>query len=235
MGQQANLSLFPIPVSVGTFGEASRELNKQLVIDSLDGLATTEVEERSGIHVKQTVSDLEGKYNSFAKLQALVTDYARGVVSWAGTHNSDIKSEFFWCNLNQRRDAFHMPHSHQMDGYLWTGVYFPTSGVLDGKNLSDDEDLDVMVDITSKTQPDPGSLVLQDPLHFVKQGVATKKTDRYPFWGNSICIVPKEGTIVLFPTYLPHLVTPTEKDNFTRLSIAFYVRVHNGNGGIDKF
>lgn len=235
MGQQANLSLFPIPVSIGTFGEASRELNKELCEDSFHALENTKTEERSGIHVTQTVSDLETQYKSFAKLQALVSDYARGVVSWAGTHNTDIQSEFFWCNLNTRRDAFHMPHSHQLDGYLWTGVYFPTSGILDGKNLSDDENLDELVSIESRTQPHPGSLVLEDPLHFVKQAVATKKTDRYPFWGNPICIVPKEGTIVLFPTYLPHLVTPTEKDNFTRLSIAFYVRVHNGNGGIDKF
>ena len=235
MGKQANLSLFPIPVSVGTFGEASRELNAQLVEDSLHALKNTPTEERSGIHIDQTISDLETQYDSFAKLQALVTDYARGVVPWAGTHNSDICAEFFWCNLNERRDAFHMPHSHQMDGYLWTGVYFPSSGILDGKHLSKDQDLDELVDIESRTQPYPGSLVLEDPLHYLKQGVATKKTDRYPFWGNPIGIVPKEGTIVMFPTYLPHLVTPTEKDNFTRLSIAFYVRVHNGNGGIDKF
>ena len=235
MGQQINLSLFPIPVSIGTFGEASREMNKALLEDSNHALNNTPVEERSGIHVSQTVSDLETKYDSYAQLQNLVTDYATDVVKWAGTHNSDIKSEFFWCNLNTRRDAFHMPHSHQLDGYLWTGVYFPTSGIHDGKHLSDDEDLDEVVNIESRTQPHPGSLVLEDPIHFVKQGVATKKTDRYPFWGNPICIVPKEGTIVMFPTYLSHLVTPTEKDNFTRLSIAFYVKVHNGNGGIDKF
>ena len=234
MGVSSNLELFPIPVNVGTLGEASRELNKQLIVDSFDAINTTPTEMRSGINITQTVSTLETQYESFGKLQDIITDYVKPVIKWAGTHNTDIQAEFFWCNINNRRDAFHMPHSHQIDGYLWTGVYFPSSGILNGKELADDQNLDELVSIESRTQPKPGSLVLEDPIHFVKQAIATKKTDRYPFWGNPICIEPKAGTIVLFPTYLPHLVTPTEKDDFLRVSIAFYVRVHTGNGGIDK-
>ena len=229
-----NLDLFSIPVTIGTFGEASRELNKQLIKDAEKAFLEVEVEKRTGIGIDQTISGLERHYKSYETLGEHITEYATPMILERGTRNTDIAAEWFWVNRNTNKSAFHMPHAHQLDGYMWTGVYFPTSGFLDGKAISDDQNLDVITGVKSSTQPDPGALTLLDPLHFVKTGVATKKTDRYPYWGNPIVIPPKEGTIVLFPTYLPHLVTPTLKDNFYRLSIAFYVRVHNGNGGIDK-
>lgn len=232
--QIMNLDVFPIPISVGTLGEASRELNKELCDDADRAFREVEVEERTGIGIEQTISGLERDYPSFAKLSLILTDYSKDTIFNAGTNNTDIRSEYFWANRNTNRSAFHMPHSHQLDGYMWTGVYFPSSGWRKGVSVSDDQNLDEVTEITSKTQPNPGDLTLLDPLQFVKTGVATKRTNRYPYWGNPICITPKEGTVVLFPTYLPHLVTPTEEDDFKRLSIAFYVRVHGGNGGIDK-
>ena len=235
MANIANLDVFPIPMSVGTLGEESRELNAKLCEDSFKAFDEVEVEERTGIHIQQTVSGLERHYASYEILGRMLTEYSKNTIFATGTHNTDIRAEFFWANKNTNKSAFHMPHSHQLDGYTWTGVYFPTSGWRDGVAISKSQNLDEMVDITSRTQPEPGSLTILDPLQFVKTGVASKKTDRYPYWGNPITIKPKEGTVVLFPTYLPHLVTPTEEDNFTRLSIAFYVRVHTGDGGIDKF
>lgn len=234
MANIANLDVFPIPISVGTLGEGSRELNAKLCEDSFRAFDEVEVEERTGIGIEQTVSGLERNYESFDTLGKILTEYSKNTVFSAGTSNTDIKAEFFWANRNTNKSAFHMPHSHQLDGYMWTGVYFPTSGWRGDVAISKSQDLDELVDITSRTQPEPGSLTLLDPLQFVKTGVATKKTARYPYWGNPITITPKEGTVVLFPTYLPHLVTPTEEDDFTRLSIAFYVRVHSGDGGIDK-
>lgn len=232
--QIINLDAFPIPISIGSLGEASRELNKSLCEDSDKAFNEVEIEERTGIGIRQTISGLESKYKSFDRLSRIITEYAKDTVFKTGTKNTDIRSEYFWVNENTNRSAFHMPHSHQLDGYMWTGVYFPSSGWKNGKAISDNQNLDEMTTISSKTQPGPGDLTLLDPLQFVKTGVATKRTDRYPYWGNPICITPKEGTLVLFPTYLPHLVTPTDEDDFKRLSIAFYVRVHAGDGGIDK-
>jgi len=229
-----NIDAFAIPINVGTLGESSRELNRKLVEDTFHAYDNVEIEERTGIHIEQTISGLERNYVSYQALASILSEYSKQIVKHTGTHNTDIQAEFFWANINRNPSAFHMPHAHQLDGYMWTGVYFPTSGWKDGKEISEEQNLDEVVDITSRTQPLPGSLTLMDPLHFVKTGVATKRTDRYPYWGNPITIEPKEGTVVLFPTYLPHLVTPTESENFTRMSIAFYVRVHNGNGGIDK-
>jgi len=229
------LDSFAIPISIGTFGESSRELNTQICLDSERAFNEVEVEERTGVGIEQTISGLEKHYDSFKTLADIITEYSRPLIGETGTLNTDINAEFFWANRNTNRSAFHMPHSHQLDGYMWTGVYFPTSGWRDGNPISENQDLNKITKITSKTQPSPGDLTILDPLQFVKTGTATKKTNRYPYWGNPICIPPKEGTIVMFPTYLPHLVTPTEEDNFKRLSIAFYVRVHSGDGGTDKF
>ena len=228
------IDAFPIPISVGTLGEDSRELNKRLCEDAEKAFLEVEVEERTGVGIEQTVSGLEKSYPSFSVLSQILTEYSKEIILSTGTQNTDIRSEFFWVNRNTNKSAFHMPHSHQLDGYMWTGVYFPSSGWLNEEPISANQNLDELVPIQSKTQPNPGDLTLLDPLQFVKTGVATKRTARYPYWGNPICITPKEGTVVLFPTYLPHLVTPTEQDDFKRLSIAFYVRVHNGTGGIDK-
>lgn len=228
------LDAFPIPVSIGTLGEASRDLNRQLCADAEKAFQEVEVEERTGIGIKQTISGLENYYDSYKTLGNILTEYAKPVILETGTQNTDINAEFFWVNENTSSTAFHMPHSHQLDGYMWTGVYFPSSGWSNGEPISDIQDLNSNVPIASKTQPTPGDLTILDPLQFVKTGTASKRTNRYPYWGNPICVTPQEGAIVLFPTYLPHLVTPTEKDNFKRLSIAFYVRVHTGDGGIDK-
>lgn len=231
--QAQKLDLFPIPIAVGTFGEGSRDLNERLRNDAFKAMDEMPIEPRTGIGVRQTMSYMEQNYDSYKELAGLVTEFAKPFIRSTGTHNTDINAEWFWVNINEKPDAFHMPHAHQLDGYMWTGVYFPTSGILNGVHLSETQNLNEPVRIMSRTQPDPGDLTFMDPMQFTKTGVATKKTDRYPYWGNPICITPREGTIVMFPTYLGHLVTPTEKYDFTRISIAFYVRVHNGDGGID--
>ena len=174
MANIANLDVFPIPMSVGTLGEESRELNAKLCEDSFKAFDEVEVEERTGIHIQQTVSGLERHYASYEILGRMLTEYSKNTIFATGTHNTDIRAEFFWANKNTNKSAFHMPHSHQLDGYMWTGVYFPTSGWRDGVAISKSQNLDEMVDITSRTQPEPGSLTILDPLQFVKTGVDRK-------------------------------------------------------------
>jgi hypothetical protein len=49
--------------------------------------------------------------------------------------------------------------------------------------------------------------------------------NRYPYYGLEICIEPREGLLVLFPQWLQHLVTPTEKEGFIRTSVAFNINM----------
>lgn len=163
---------------------------------------------RSGRNVKQTTLGLEEKYKSFEELSLLISMWAKDKIREAGSEPQSGKAMSFWGNYNNTPHAYHMPHAHTVNGFMWTGVYFPrgeTDTFLESSNI-----------------PRPGSLVLMDPMGPMKTSCATSETKLYPYWGNPICIQPREGSVILFPSYLPHMVTPTETGE-ERMSIAFSV------------
>lgn len=219
------MNAFPIPIVYGNFGEESKELNKSLVQDALHSIETQKAEQRSGVHVDQTSYGLEGKYTSFEQLASLIQQFAEGYIRQAGVKKELFKVYDFWANLNQNPSAYHMPHSHSFHAGMFTGVYFPTSGWWETEDGQQESVDDYEAEVYSSSQPKPGNLVFLDPLEYVKTALATPSTEKYPYFGNPICIAPKEGTIVLFPSYLSHLVTPTERENWTRMSIAFNIKV----------
>ena len=218
-----NIDAFPIPIAVGTLGEASREMNTKLIEASKVAFNKVPVNERTGVGITQTIGGLEKANPVYKHLGNVITQFSRDRIFSAGVQKDTIQAEGFWVNHNTQRSAYHMPHSHSSH-YVWTGVYFPTSGFHNEIAISKEEDLDEIVEISSTNRPAPGSLVLIDPLHYIKTGIAGDEIAAYPYWGNPISVKPKEGTVVLFPSYLPHLVTPTDEDNFERFSIAFYIR-----------
>lgn len=217
-----NISAFPIPISYGSFGEQSRTLNKHLMADTIKH-TYSEFETRSGIGVRQSSGGLENHYESFKALQDIISIFSKTIVEWTGIETDVVEAVGLWANLNNDPYAYHMPHAHSLK-YVYTGVYFPTSGILDGHELSLDQNLDDEPNIISDSRPAPGSLVLLDPNQNIKDGISNGKSARFPFFGNPICVEPREGTIVIFPSYLSHMVTPTKKENFTRVSIAFNIR-----------
>lgn len=220
-----NLNAFAIPITYGTFGEQSRELNHILIQDIYDDLSKSISSGRSAIKVKQTNYRLEDRYHSFHLLSEIIQEFALPYIRWAGIKKENIKVYDFWANLNQDASAFHMPHSHSLHAGIFTGVYFPSSGIENEINLSDNQNLDQNPELMSSSVPTPGSLVLLDPNENIKSSIATKLTEKYPYFGNPLCISPKEGTIILFPSYISHLVTPTENSKLTRISIAFNIKV----------
>ena len=219
------MSAFAIPINYGSLGEGMREINKSLTEDILHYMNIKDTQPRSGVGVKQTHLGLEHSYTSFEMLGTIISDYLAHYVKWAGVHTENIKVKEFWGNVNTDASAFHMPHSHGLRTAMFTGVYFPSSGIHNGIHLSESQNLDDDPEIISRTQPNPGDLVLLDPLEFVKTSMVTGTTDKYPFFGNPICVPPRESTLIVFPSYLSHMVTPTKKENFTRISIAFNVEV----------
>lgn len=221
--RQNFLDLFPVPVSIGSLGEGSREFNKALLDEIKTIFKAEKTEQRTGIGVFQTAGGLEEKYEMFKVLQGVISSSAVEILNKTGTTSSEIIAENFWVNVNNSSSGYNMPHGH-MFSHMWTGVYFPTSGFSDTEIFSDKENLDEPAELSSSSVPPPGSLVLLDPHEATKSGIALRNTSRYPYWGNPVCVAPKEGTMVLFPTYLPHMVTPTGKDNFTRISIAFMIK-----------
>lgn len=220
-----NMSAFAIPICYGSFGEDSRNLNKQIVEDIDHYINNYDFEKRSGVDVKQSFLGLENIYNSFDILGNLISKYVEKYVEWSGVNTENIIVNNFWANVNTDPYAFHMPHSHDIRKATFSGVYFPSSGILNEISISDTQDLNKDPDVCSKTQPNSGDLVLLDPIEFVKTSIANKNISKYPFFGNPICITPREATIVIFPSYLSHMVTPTKKENFKRISVAFNIEI----------
>lgn len=223
MMKVGSLQAFPSPIMYMTLGEQCRELNKMLLedlfIESKEHLNTN----RSGIGIGQTNANLQKKYKSFSGLKNIVDDIVDSVVKDFFGISGKAESQAFWGNIDENPHGYHIPHAHNARE-LMHGVYFPTSGWTEDENLSDKQNLDDDIELRSSSQPDPGDLVFLDPIHFVKTPVVIKENvQRFPFFGNPICFTPREGTMVFFPCWLPHMVTPTAKPGFTRVSIAFGV------------
>lgn len=200
------LDAFAIPIFYDDLSSTiSRKHNINLWNDVIDHENS---QARSGRNVKQTTLGLEEKYKSFEELSLLISMWAKDKIREAGSEPQSGKAMSFWGNYNNTPHAYHMPHAHTVNGFMWTGVYFPrgeTDTFLESSNI-----------------PRPGSLVLMDPMGPMKTSCATAETKLYPYWGNPICIQPREGSVILFPSYLPHMVTPTETGE-ERMSIAFSV------------
>ena len=98
-----------------------------------------------------------------------------------------------WANVN-RSGAFNKMHVHA--GSTWSGTYYVDAG----------EPLD----------PDSGtSLHLWDP--------CPGRSATFLHVPDSVFLKPKAGLLVLFPSYLPHMVFP-HNGNSARISIAFNLR-----------
>ena len=220
------IDAFSIPIFFATFGEVSRTLNKALVDDIFKDMDSRPTEMRSGIDIFQTKTDMESRYDSFNELKTIMDKALKFMAKSIGMPNGTTNTHSFWGNVCESSYGFNMPHSHLV-GSLFSGVYFPSSGIefKDGEyvSVSDEQNLDTPVEIKSTSTPDPGGLILLDPLEFCKSALVDNNCERYPYWGLPYNITPKEGTLVVFPNYLPHMVAPTRKENFTRVSIAFNI------------
>jgi len=223
----SNIDLFPVPFSIMSLGEESRELNKELIEDTYsEEKLNIDISNQSGQHLWQSLEYLENKYLSYKKLSNIVFELAKPILKKAGFGGNIeeyLACQTLWANINRCPYAYHTPHIHGNGTCIFTGVYFPTSGFLNGQSISEDEDLNLPVDICSKKYPDPGSLVFIDPASTIKSQVTTDNLKRYPYYGANINVTPREGTLVIFPHYLTHLVVPTRKENFTRISIGFNI------------
>lgn len=216
-----DISAFSIPIRYGMLD--SDDLNEKLLKDVFFELNNNGNEKRSGVGVHQTKSGLEKNYESFYVLSNKIKHFLLDFIKHVKVYDDFIIRDL-WANVNTDPFAFHMPHSHGINNScIFTGVYFPTSGY-NNNTLEEYKNSKTPI-ITSKTQPEPGDLVLLDPNENIKTAIATKKTEKYPFFGNPICITPIKNTIIVFPSYISHMVTPTNKENFTRISIAYNVGI----------
>lgn len=102
-----------------------------------------------------------------------------------------------WVNVNDG-GAFNTPHDHP--AYLWSGVYY--------------------VKVPQKQNGRSGMIEFLDP----RGALTLNDRDRRVIGASKFRVEPKEGLLVLFPSFLVHWVYPNEKDE-TRISIAFNARL----------
>jgi len=109
----------------------------------------------------------------------------------------DMKGEG-WVNVNPQH-GFNVPHDHP--GYTWSGVYY--------------------VSLPEKKDPKSrsGSIELLDP----RTNTAAMATDiarSSTYFSPKRTLTPKNGMILIFPSYLRHWVYPNEEEQ-DRISMAF--------------
>jgi uncharacterized protein (TIGR02466 family) len=100
-----------------------------------------------------------------------------------------------WVNVN-RSGAFNKVHVHPAS--TWSGTYY--------------------VDAGDPVDPDGGA-----PIHLFDPCTGRSTTFLPSVMSASIYINPKPGLMMLFPSYVPHMVFP-HSGNGTRISIAFNLR-----------
>lgn len=216
---------FPIAIFHHLFGCSFNDLNKTLLDDIASETSSSagmkSVERTGGKEIVQTDSFLEKKYQSFNTLSNNIALVALPFFKRIGIMEPSVRVVDFWANVNESVTGFHMPHSHTGKS-IYTGVYFPTSGFVDGIEIEEKFNSPI---IKSESNPAAASLVLLDPLEFVKTTTITGNVLRYPYFGNPICFQPQKSLLVMFPNYLPHMTIPNKINNLKRVSIAFNISI----------
>lgn len=176
-------------------------LNKALLTDILAYRAQSEGMRRSNQHGWHSDTDFfrrpEASFRALAQqINAAVVAATRQVSPGLDLDNRAFMYQG-WINVNER-GAYNTPHTHP--GYEWSGSYYvkvppPPSGTRSG----------------SIEFIDPrGSVNQMEGLHSLHFAPKIRKS-------------PREGTLLLFPSYLRHWVYPNEQDEI-RVSIAFNAR-----------
>lgn len=227
-----SLPSFASPISIVNFGNAVKELNKQLILDIDDKLSKQTRDEHSGSfrgESAQTGLSMQQEYDSFKTLEQIIQPAYEQAMADYGYHPDYIKGntvlEEFWGNRTDN-GGWSLAHWHGVGNTLWAGVYYPM-GFDDPEDLDELNLKDYIFNWLPKSEPD-GHLIIEDPALFVKGQIA-------PFHSYHILrpdhfalrkyIKPREGMLVLFPAWQNHSVSPTPRK---RYSISFAINKRSG-------
>lgn len=224
------LGLFPVPVNIANFGKESKELNESLIADSFSEQAMNPVSAgRSAIDGWQSEGYMDERYESFAILRENIKTIIYSLLpnygfDYDGSYDDIFECGMLWSNILTQHSAYHIPHIHGTGETLFSGVYYPTSGLTSQHEDYYPEEDYSDVEIRASSVPESGDLVLFDPAAAQKRQVIPAFVKRYPYYGSEICIRPKKAHLIIFPNYMSHMVAPIKMDNFYRLSISFSLR-----------
>jgi len=153
-------------------------------------------ENKSNISGYQSPFTLQGE-EELRPLFQYVCEMAMQAVQDLNFIDNNIFLTHAWVNFNDTRQCMNTEHVH---GEVFSGVFY------------------------LKTPPESGKLVLTNSgLNRLWGGIQLVK-EKNQFTGESLRIEPEEGSIILFPSYLPHSVETNNHDD-ERISISFNLMV----------
>jgi len=208
-----SLPLFPIPIGLVNFGKENHNLNLSLVEDAISEKENNPGKDHSNMGGWHSKTNLERKYNSYKELCELITKCGNEYCRQHG-YREGIVCKDLWANINQCGDLNFM-HHHGTTALA--GVYYPIESINENDwrfNYTDKNPLRA----GSWNNEDGGCLVLQDPSYGKKVHLFTDKPS--PFNIDFYHLYPTSSVLILFPSYLLHMVLPFREDK-TRLSISF--------------
>jgi hypothetical protein len=209
-----SIALFPIPVSYVNFGEKNHNLNISLVQDIFnESIIDMGGEDHSNMGGWHSKPGLEKKYPSYKLLCDILTEYANEYCEMYG-YKTGLKCFDIWANIN-RSGNLNFPHHHGTTSL--TGVYYPIKEII-GDDWIFDYSTDNPIKAGTWNNKEGGSLVLQDPSYGKKVHLIKEKNT--PYTVDFYHLYPSSSILVLFPSYLIHMVLPFNEDKI-RLSISF--------------
>lgn len=209
-----SLPIFPIPIAVVNFGKENHQLNMELVGDALSERERDPIGDgRSNMGGWHSKTNLETKYDSYKKLCQILTEYGNQYCRLHGYKPGIVCSDL-WANINQSGDLNFL-HHHGTTALA--GVYYPIESITNG-NLNFNYTDKNPIKPGTWNNKDGGSLVLQDPAYGKKVHLLTEKPSAFNV--DFYHVYPTSSILILFPTYLLHMVLPFKEDK-TRLSISF--------------
>ena len=226
-------SLFPSPFGYANFGESNRELNKQLIEDIEIHRGKYDSEERTfrgNDNSWQSEGELEKRYTSFERLRKQIDEVSKPILKHSGCREETLpylRVCNLWANVIFDVGGFSFPHIHPTHTAMWTGVYYPYGAEYEDLNKFVEEDI-----IQLNRQKGECALVLFDPSRDQKQLISGDLDDK-EYYGGEITIFPRESLLLLFPSWMPHMVMPLTT-NVKRYSISFsilktYMEPSHGN------
>lgn len=208
------LALFPIPIGLYNFHDSHHQLNQQLVFDCLHEKNIDLVgEDHSNLGGWHSKVGMEKKYESYSKLCDTLTECGNHYCRSYG-YKDGIVCYDLWANVNNIGD---MNFIHHHGTTALAGVYYPVTEIIDD-SLAFEYTNNNPVKAGSWNNVDGGSLVFQDPAYGKKTGLLTK--EHTPYNIDFYHLYPTASVLVLFPSYLLHMVLPF-RDDKTRMSISF--------------
>lgn len=191
-------SLFTVPIWDETYPDYT--LIKDELVDKLKQYVDAQPTlVRSNVAGKHS-NTLAHQQPAFQDLFSYISTKVNAAAASIGMHGTLVIMES-WININDTPGCFNLQHIH---GGVLSGTFY------------------VQVPKGS------GNLYLTNPAPINLWEGFNMTQERNHFFSETIEVNPVEGTLIIWPSYLPHTVGPNT-DNVERISIAFNTTIYKAN------